>query len=154
MYTITPSAYVFTHAYLNTMQQGIQAAHTVSELYTQNFETVMFEDVMDWGMSHKTLKILNGGTGDAYLTAMHTLEELAIKHTIPFAVFREPDNNNSPTFGVVISPEMAERLQSHLVEVTAYNAAIEYKTDPLNTHALPMALDPLASFLIGYPSAR
>ena len=62
MYKIIPSAYIFTHIYLNTMQQGIQPLHVVGEIFAKyGPDTQGYTDAIDWATNHKVVRLLNGG---------------------------------------------------------------------------------------------
>ena len=108
MYTITPAAYIFTHVYLNTMQQGIQSLHVVGELFTDHrADQVMSDKIYDWSANHKVVHILNAGGGEDYDAARVMAESLADREGLPFSVFFEPDIFGSPTaFGMIVTPEV------------------------------------------------
>ena len=71
--------YTFGNYYMSSIQQGIQAAHVVSELFIKYREDICFyneeytvrieelehvqttEDLYDWAYNHKTMVCLNGG---------------------------------------------------------------------------------------------
>ena len=60
-------AYFFGNMYLSSIQQGIQAAHVVGELFTSYSESrtnAMSEGgklLWEWACDHKTMILLNGG---------------------------------------------------------------------------------------------
>jgi len=60
-------AYFFGNMYLSSIQQGIQAAHVVTEMFTKypiDHECIKFDDLNDWANNHKTMILLNGGYGE------------------------------------------------------------------------------------------
>jgi hypothetical protein len=108
MYTIIPAAYIFTHVYLNTMQQGIQSLHVVGELFANHrTEPAMNDIIYDWATNHKVVHILNAGGGEDYDAAMVTAKILSNREKLPFSVFFEPDIFGSPmAFGMIVTPEV------------------------------------------------
>lgn len=57
-------AYFFGNMYLSSIQQGIQAAHCVSEIFANNDHKYTNEKksyLIDWVKNHKTMILLNGG---------------------------------------------------------------------------------------------
>lgn len=115
MYKIIPAAYIFTHQYLNTMQQGIQALHCVAELFTLNKHDSRFADVdpvFDWAENHKTVRILNAGCGEEFDIAMREAKDWAKEYSLPFAYFREPDMFDAITsFGFILKPEIVYQFE-------------------------------------------
>ena len=82
-------AYFFGNMYLSSIQQGIQAAHVVSEMFTQypDREEKDSSFLWEWAIHHKTMILLNGGY-------METMEELmnffkTIKNPYPWSPFYE-----------------------------------------------------------------
>lgn len=54
--------YTFINMYLSSIQQGIQTAHIVSELFTKyDDQDFCLEDIKEWAENHKTIIVLNGG---------------------------------------------------------------------------------------------
>lgn len=153
MYKIIPAAYVFTHVYLNTMQQGIQALHATVELFVQNKETtesdpfgMMLEKVYDWAENHKTVRILSAGGGEGFDEALLEAKRMAAKYNLPWAEFQEPDINSMTTaFGFVVTPEM-------VFEVESAQEALEALND--NSIDSPEGGHELAQFLSEFHSAR
>jgi hypothetical protein len=109
MYKLTPAAYIFTHQYLNTMQQGIQSAHVVAELTL--FDQYR-EDYEMWARHYKTLRILNAGSGEAFFNTYTRFMEIASAYDLPNACFIEPDMYDKMTaFGFIISPRHIDRIE-------------------------------------------
>ena len=89
--------YTFTLAQLNTMQQGIQAAHAIVELGNNAYKKQMrymdpadFRVYHDWATNEKTMVFLNGG--DA--VALRELEDFFYdpQNMFPWASFHEDDS--------------------------------------------------------------
>lgn len=63
--------YTFTNFYLSSIQQGIQSAHAVTELfnkysYPEDHDGELFEGMLrTWALDHKTMVCLNGGDNAA-----------------------------------------------------------------------------------------
>lgn len=152
MYKIIPAAYIFTHVYLNTMQQGIQSLHVAVELFVQNKDTsiddplgIMTEKVYEWAENHKTVRILSARGGDDFYKARLEAYRMAIKYALPWATFKEPDINDITTaFGFIMTPEM-------VFTVEAAQEALELMND--NIINMPEGHE-LAQFLSEFPSAR
>ncbi len=54
--------YGFGNYYLSSLQQGLQSAHVIGELFTiHNHLTEKYMQVHDWAKNHKTMVLLNGG---------------------------------------------------------------------------------------------
>lgn len=57
-------AYYFGNMYMSSIQQGIQALHCTSELYLKygrGTPSNQGNDLYDWGLTYKTVVLLNGG---------------------------------------------------------------------------------------------
>ena len=55
-------AYFFGNFYLSSIQQGIQAAHCVTEMFVKYKRHKQERDpLLDWARNHKTIILLNGG---------------------------------------------------------------------------------------------
>jgi hypothetical protein len=56
-------AYFFGNMYLSSIQQGIQSAHVVAEMFTKYGETdnVQHDMLFEWATVHKTMVLLNAG---------------------------------------------------------------------------------------------
>ena len=153
MYKIIPAAYVFTHVYLNTMQQGIQSLHCAVEFFVQNKEKtksdplgIMLEKVYEWAEEHKTVRILSAGGGEGFYEALLESKRMAAKYELPWAAFNEPDINGMITaFGFVVTPEMVFEVES------AQEALIGMNDVSLDS---PEGGHELAQFLSGFHSAR
>ena len=112
---ITPAVYVFTHRYLNTMQQGIQSAHAIAELFTKYAEQPeYFKKVIDWSANHKTLRILDAGSGKKFEDTYRWYTEFVKKFDLSHAEFREPDINDMITaFCFVLSESDISSIKLH-----------------------------------------
>ena len=83
-------AYFFGNMYLSSIQQGIQAAHVVAEMYTKYVgpDPAQQYFILDhWAREHKTMVLLNAGYGQE----IHSLVEFfrAEANPLPWAHFHE-----------------------------------------------------------------
>ena len=103
--------YTFTLAQLNTMQQGIQAAHAVVEMGNNAYKKMMrygepydFRIYHDWATNWKTMVCLNGGDAEA----LKALEDFFYdpQNDFPWAPFYEDASfYNALTSIAIILPE-------------------------------------------------
>lgn len=148
MYKIIPAAYIFTHVYLNTMQQGIQSLHCVAELFVVNNivnNPDAYKKVMDWGTNYKTVRILSARGGEDFDEALLEAKRMAMKYKLPWAEFLEPDINSMVTaFGFIVTPEMAFEVET---DQEACDGINDNNLEAPEGHKL-------AQFLSEFPSAR
>ncbi len=87
-------AYFFGNIYLSLIQNGIQAAHVITEMFIKYpAPQLLYPDeiLWDWAMDHKTIILLNGG----YSENLHRLIEFFTEtgnpssNPYPFAYFKE-----------------------------------------------------------------
>jgi len=82
-------AYFFGNMYLSSIQQGIQAAHVVSELFvkysTEN--SVTTAHLREWAENHKTVILLNGGYSEHIRELIHFFH--SAENQYPWTVFNE-----------------------------------------------------------------
>lgn len=83
--------YTFGNMYLSSIQQGIQAAHAITEMfaYDEHFGDPAKAVLMEWAREHKTMVCLNAG-------GSQKLEEIAMAlgrpgNELPWATFRESE---------------------------------------------------------------
>jgi hypothetical protein len=114
MYTFIPAAYIFTHQYLNTMQQGIQSLHATTEiLATHPAPSKGYDTFMNWATVDKTVVILNAGSGTNFDSNRISLERSAKHYKLPYAEFSEPDINGMITaFGFILNSETIDDINA------------------------------------------
>lgn len=86
-------AYFFMNMYLSSIQNGIQSAHVVAELFYKyqinngSHRSNQYCQLMDWANRHKTMILLNAG----YSEELHNLQEffLSDNNHYPWALFKE-----------------------------------------------------------------
>ena len=84
-------AYFFGNMYLSSIQQGIQAAHVLHELFLKYPSPVTTEGRGDhlwaWASSHKTMILLNGGYADTLREIIKLFDDK--NNPYPWAFFNE-----------------------------------------------------------------
>ena len=114
MYQITPCAYIFTHVYLNTMQQGIQSLHVVGNMFGKyTADTDGYKDVLDWAQNYKVVRILNGGGSPNFAKNMDDAFKIASLYALPYVNFVEPDlYEQTSAFGFILTPQTVHNIES------------------------------------------
>lgn len=111
--TVPMRAYFLGNFYLSPIQQGIQAAHCVHDLFikysalTSNATDVLY----DWAANHKTMIVLNGGNSQGLADAATVMIPLAQACGYPVATFSEDEqslNNALTCVGVVVPASIYE----------------------------------------------
>lgn len=104
-------AYFFGNTYMSSIQQGIQSAHTVVEMfnkYTPSFNgdpCYAFNLLDNWAREHKTMILLNGG----YSSSIRELAKFfdSSDNPYPWATFCEGEDalDGALTCAGIILPE-------------------------------------------------
>jgi len=126
-------AYFFGNMYLSSIQQGIQAAHVVAEMfcrYNKSSNILATNMLHDWARYHKTMILLNAG----YSTSIRSLIDMfeSADNPYPWAFFREGDDalDGALTCIGIILPEFL------------YEAASQLRQNPRATRASRVELVP------------
>jgi len=84
--------YTFCNFYLSSIQQGIQSAHVVSELFNV-YDDNRGDDLLlkIWATKHKTIIVCNGGMGQDLIEGFDSLAEL-VQRRYPICSFNEEFN--------------------------------------------------------------
>lgn len=86
-------AYFFGNMYLSSIQQGIQAAHVVAEMYQRyvpgfnDDACVQFDSLYEWAQNHKTMILLNAGYSEAIRKLVDVFN--SPHNPYPWATFHE-----------------------------------------------------------------
>lgn len=103
-------AYFFGNMYISPIQQGIQAAHVVTKLFTSYSEDgVAGEMLHDWGRNGVTKILLNGGYQSNLEDIHSTFEFIAPKLGLPYMKFHEEEaalNGALTSVGIVVPEEI------------------------------------------------
>lgn len=137
--------YTFINMYLSSIQQGIQTAHIVHELfnkYLHNNVARPYELLYDWSENHKTIIVLNGGDAFDIDNLYHFL--LKDENPYPFASFHESEDALwGVTTGVgIVLPESIYTTVEKLRERLMYEYTLQYSpwevelTERLATYSL------------------
>jgi hypothetical protein len=79
--------YSFVNFYLSSIQQGVQTAHLVANMFTDNWQTDTQKTMLhEWATKDKTLIILNGG---ASVDILEKLARLTLEREFPTGSFAE-----------------------------------------------------------------
>jgi hypothetical protein len=82
--------YSFTNFYLSSIQQGIQPAHCISDLFVKYAdESAERAVLLDWATNHKTMICLNGGNAAGIREIYANLTALGGAIQLPFVKFHE-----------------------------------------------------------------
>ena len=82
-------AYFFGNYYLSSIQQGIQAAHCLAEMFVLYTSGQTAHRLHTWAQEHKTMILLNGGNDAELREKYNTLQFLCSELQYPCAIFTE-----------------------------------------------------------------
>lgn len=102
-------AYFFGNMYLSSIQQGIQAAHAVHEMFIRfpTREQDGGQYLWDWAVEHKTMVLLNAGYADEIRSLIDLFNNP--RNPYPWAEFREEQaslDGALTTVGIILPPEI------------------------------------------------
>lgn len=119
-------AYTFSNCYLSSIQNGIQPAHCLIDMFVKyhmwSTASPEFFAYLDWATNHKTMICLNGGNAAGVQDIYNTLQEIAPTLGLPFGKFNEDEQslNGALTCCGIIVPEA---MYEFAAEIRAKNAA-------------------------------
>lgn len=115
--------YTLTNFMLSSIQQGIQSAHLIHELFVkyQNYSTSSLQHrwLWDWAKNHKTLIILNGGNVSDLQNTFLMFRRLCDVTNYPFTSFFEDEqslNNTLTCVGVILPAPIYSAAESYRKE--------------------------------------
>lgn len=85
--------YSFVNFYLSPIQQGIQTAHLIHELYAATFSKRQRNVLRDWTWNDKTIIVLNGGNLDVIHDKYALISEFGNLCKLPYTCFHEDDSS-------------------------------------------------------------
>jgi hypothetical protein len=98
--------YTFGNFYLSSIQQGIQAAHLIADMFVDHQVPSTERTVLyDWAKNHKTLISLNGGNHADLTEKFLLLRRLGAELQLPVGSFQEDDislNRAMTCCGIVV----------------------------------------------------
>lgn len=107
-------AYFFCNMYLSSIQQGIQSAHALHEMFVKYPDTS--NDLWTWARGHKTMIVLNGGYSESIRDLLNFFDDP--ENDFPYASFSEGFDalDGALTCACIVLPEriyaMAEILRN------------------------------------------
>ena len=117
--------YTAGNYYLSSIQQGIQGAHVLGELFTKYGENTTGGGyyLYDWARNHKTMICLNGGNASA-LREFYALLQSPGNKLLPYAKFHEDEqslDNAMTCVGVVVPARIYEADLEMGIQLVAQN---------------------------------
>jgi hypothetical protein len=105
--------YTFTNFYLSSIQQGIQSAHCLHDLFLNYNNPNQEADhiLLTWAEYHKTMIVLNGGDSLSLAELYAELLPLATDREYPIGTFSEDArslNNALTCVGIVLPASVYE----------------------------------------------
>lgn len=107
--------YSLTNMYLSPIQNGIQTAHAVHDIFVKYSGAAFFSDrrafplttLVEWASNHKTIIVLNGGNSAMLENAYERIQRLGQKLDLPYVKFHEDEQslNNALTCVAIVVPE-------------------------------------------------
>lgn len=105
--------YGFGNYYLSSLQQGLQSAHCISDMFLKYQKKKAKKEIMyDWAKNHKTMVLLNGGNSLVLEQTFKFFKELkSYGMNLPYQLFHEDEQslNGALTYvGIVVPSEIYE----------------------------------------------
>lgn len=100
-------AYSFTNFMLSSIQQGIQPAHALVDMFVKyDTESAQRAVLLDWATNHRTMICLNGGNAAELRSIYERIQEIASLLELPFQKFHEDEQSldGSMTSVAIIVP--------------------------------------------------
>lgn len=129
--------YSVTNGYLNSIQQGVQAVHTLGEMVNKYYSAGRTFMLYDWMRNHKTVVFLNGGNNAKLLSFYDFLADE--KNPYPYVQFHE----DSDSLGCMLTSVAV------IVPESIYGANLDEPNGDLTSWEFE-----LATLLRRMPSAR
>lgn len=109
-------AYFFGNMYLSSIQQGIQAAHVVAEMFIRKLDWSQEIYLTEWARNHKTMILLNAGYSDNIRTLVEFFR--SENNPYPWASFNEGQDalDGALTCAGIILPEKIYGLSKYQVD--------------------------------------
>lgn len=147
--------YTFCNYYLSSIQQGIQSAHCLAEMFAADpwiAQNMLFE----WAQNHKTIVVLNGGNSENIIATYAVLCRLCDELEYPYGVFKEDiaSLNSAYTCTGVIVPEKLYKYNEFEQVIRHPSAGPLHDIILLNPVTLNTAERELAALIAAAPLAR
>lgn len=122
--------YGFGNYYLSSLQQGLQSAHAIGELFTQyDPSSVEYKQVHDWGKNHKTMVLLNGGNSASLQELFNQFTHMKERGMqLPFAKFHEDEQSlgGALTYVGIVIPAKYYEVSAELRNMTGSEAITHF----------------------------
>ena len=97
-------AYFWGNFYLSSIQQGIQALHTLGNMFVKYDGGALEPMVYEWADNHKTVVVMNGGDSNDLHEIAHIVKD---QTRYPWATFTEEGIMDALTcVGIVVDDQM------------------------------------------------
>lgn len=156
-------AYFFGNFYLSSIQQGIQAAHCVADMFTKYKTPSPARDKLyEWAVHHKVMVLLNGGNAADLKELYLVLRGICSALDYPHEVFMEDTislNNATTCVGVVVPEKIYEyndwvrKAARGEIELTDEELAMDRPTSTPPYDMLPLELQ-IAEIIAAYGLAK
>lgn len=131
--------YTFTNFYLSSIQNGIQPAHLIGELFIKYRPGQVGNDVRDqqdslydWAANHKTMICLNGGNLSSIQAIADQLDVIGSALSLPTANFHEDKESlgGIMTCTGIIVPERIYEMAASMRSLPVHPETIGFTSDP------------------------
>lgn len=121
--------YTFGNFYLSSIQQGIQAAHLVADMFVDHQTPSIARDVLyDWAANHKTMISLNGGNHADITEKFLLIRRLGAELSLPVGSFSEDEmslNRAMTCTGIVVPQRVYD-----FAALRSYDVPLDYADRP------------------------
>lgn len=150
-------AYTLTNWMLRPIQQGIQPAHCLIDMFTKyrDVSSIEHEVLYDWANNHKTMICLSAGDYASLVAAWNILEVLGNRLGLPVQKFHEDEGSLGglmTSIGIIV-PERVYTYASALRSRDLVDLAEWYEEHNTNVFTLGEDFVMLAKFLNNFSLA-
>ena len=145
---MNPRAYFFGNMYLSSIQQGIQAGHTLGDMFVKYQElSVQKGRLLDWAENYKVMILLNAGYSDEIRSLAMFLGNNQNKW--PWASFSESDealDGALTCVGIVLPEEIytaAAKIRNDILdpEDIVETGMVEYMDEDVHGNPFPVSYE-------------
>jgi len=123
--------YGFGNYYLSSLQQGLQSAHCVGDLFAKHYKNKKkLKKVYDWAQNHKTMVLLNGGNSKQLQDLFDELKSIK-GMKLPFVKFHEDEQSlgGALTYVGMVVPEKIYNLAAQMRQGDVEGLKENWKTE-------------------------
>lgn len=156
--------YTFVNFYLSSIQQGIQSAHIVSDLFHEyrSHRGKSRKMLDDWAAYGKTIIVLNGGMAKDVVEGVDAIDAATQKAYPYTAFYEEPgaidhERGSVTAWGIVLPQEV---YNAKPIEVFPNKTGFRYESDSTSSDSTSLTWEPgsvefvICSYLQGKSLAR